>query len=83
MNIGKNVKIGSDDSNNNETVKKLLLNKKLTITATGYLTSDAKATFIPLKKAFTKASMFCHFDPKYYIQIETSASSYAICVVLN
>ena len=41
-----------------------------------FVTSDARI-------AFTEAPILRHFDPKYYIQIETDASSYAIGGVLS
>lgn len=51
--------------------------------ATRYLTSEARIAFSQLKKAFTKATILQHFDSKYYIRIETDASSYTIGGVLN
>ena len=50
---------------------------------TDFLTPKAKKTFIYLKKTFTKALILRHFDPKYYIQIETNALGYAISRVLS
>ena len=44
----------------------------------GFLTLEASLTFTQLKKAFTKAPILHHFDPKHYIKIETNASGYAI-----
>ena len=48
-----------------------------------FLTSGAKETFNQLKQAFTKALILQHFNPKYYIRIETNASNYAIGGVLS
>ena len=48
-----------------------------------FLTSKAKKIFNRLRQAFTKASIFRHFDPECHIQIETNASSYAIKGVLT
>ena len=46
VNIAKNVKISSGDSNNNEPVKKSLPYKRSTIKTTAYLTLDTKIAFI-------------------------------------
>ena len=48
-----------------------------------FLTPGAKKAFNQLKQVFTKAPIFQHFDPEYYIQIETDTSSYAIRAVLS
>ena len=48
-----------------------------------FLTSGAREAFNWLKQAFTKATIVCHFDLKYYIQIETDASGYAIGGVIS
>ena len=48
-----------------------------------FLTSKAKRAFIHLQKAFTKALILRHFDPKCYIRIETDALRYAIDRVLS
>lgn len=43
-----------------------------------FLTSKARKAFNYLKQAFTKASVFQHFDPKCYIWIETNISGYTM-----
>ena len=48
-----------------------------------YLTPDAKRAFDKLCQAFTKASIFQHFDLEQYIQVETDASGHAIGGVLS
>ena len=76
---------GSGGGGNNcedGTVKKLLRSKNLN-KATGYLTSNARQTFIKLKQVFTKALILQHFDSEYHIWIETDASSYAISRILG
>ena len=73
-----------DGSNGgDEMVKRSPLHTKITIGFTSYLTPDAKISFTQLKKAFTKAPIFCHFDLKCHIQIEIDASGYAIGGVLT
>ena len=74
------VDIGGGDCED-ETVEKSL-SKNLN-RATGYFTPAARSTFTQLRKAFTKALIFQHFDPKCHIRIKTDASSYAIGRVLN
>ena len=48
-----------------------------------FLTLDAREAFNQLMKAFTKAPILWHFDPKCYIWIETNASGYAVGGVLS
>ena len=48
-----------------------------------YLTPKVKLIFTTLKKAFTKAPIFRHFDPEYHILIEINTSSYSIDKVLS
>ena len=48
----------------------------------GFLTPKASLPFTGLRKAFIKAPILHHFDPKHHIQIETDASSCAIGGVL-
>ncbi len=50
---------------------------------TDFLSPRAKKAFIHLRKAFTKALIFRHFDPERHIWIETDASGYAIGGVLS
>ncbi len=45
---------------------------------TDFLTLEAKKAFIYLRKAFIKASILRHFDPKRHILIKTDALEYAI-----
>ena len=73
---------GSGASNyEDETIERLSsknLNK-----AAKYLTPKARLGFTQLKKAFTKALIFQHFDQKYHIQVQTDISNYAIGTVLS
>ena len=48
-----------------------------------YLTLDAKRAFDQLREAFTEAPILQHFDPEWYIRVETDASGYAIGGVLS
>ena len=48
-----------------------------------YLIPDAKKASDQLRQAFTKASIFQHFGPEQYIQVETEASGQAIGEVLS
>ena len=50
---------------------------------TDFLTPRAKKVFIHLQKAFTKAPILRHFDPKRHIWIETDALGYTISKVLS
>ena len=50
---------------------------------TDFLTSGTKEAFSCLWKAFIKAPILRHFDPKCHIQIETNALGYAICRVFS
>ncbi len=50
---------------------------------TDFLTLEAKKAFIHLRKAFIKAPILMHFDPKCHIYIETNALGYAIGGVLS
>ena len=43
-----------------------------------YLIPDTKKAFDQLHQAFTKASIFQHFDPEQYIWVETDAYGHAI-----
>ena len=52
-------------------------------TELGFLISGARIAFTKLKQAFIKAPIFHHFDPEYYIWVETDASGYAISGVLS
>ena len=48
-----------------------------------FLTPGAKEAFNQLRQAFTKATIFQHFDLECHIQIETDTSGYAIGGVLS
>ena len=48
-----------------------------------FLTPDAREAFNQLRQAFTEALILWHFDPEYYIQIETDAPGYTIGGVLS
>lgn len=50
---------------------------------TDFLILGAKKTFIHLYKAFTKVSIFYHFDLKYYIYIKTDILEYIIGEILS
>ena len=76
----------SNISGNNckdETFERLLLTSKKSNRATGYLTPEARLAFTQLRKAFTKALIFQHFNPKYHIRIETDTWGYAIGGILS
>ena len=85
LSITEDTKIGSigGDDCEDETVKRSLFIFKNSNGAIGYLIPKARLAFIQLRKAFTKASIFRHFDPECHIRIETDALYYAICGVLN
>ena len=74
--------IGGGDCKD-ETFKRSSLISKNSNGAMGYLTFDAKRAFTQLGQAFTEALILQHFDPEYYIRIETNASDYAIGGVLS
>ena len=48
-----------------------------------FLIPSNKEAFNQLKQVFTKALILQHFDPEYYIWIETNASSHAISRVVS
>ena len=73
--------IGDGGDCKNETIKRLP-SKNLN-RATGYLTPKTRLAFTKLRKAFTIAPIFKHFDPKCHIWIETDALGYAIDEVLS
>ena len=70
--------IGGGGDCKDKTVKRSALTSKNSNGATGYLTPSAKRAFIQLRQAFTKASIFRHFDPECHIRIEIDVSGYAI-----
>ncbi len=64
--------------------KKLNLPKaKTNSSRMDFLISEAKKTFIHLRKVFTKTPILKYFDPECYIQIETHALGYAIGRILS
>ena len=82
VDVVDNIKFSIDGGGDNM-VEKLPFYTKTIIRDTGYLTPDTKMVFTQLKKAFTKALIFCHFDPECYIRIKINASGYAIEGVLS
>ena len=66
-----------------ETFEKSPTHTKVTIKAMDYLNPKAKVAFIKLRKAFTKAPIFCYFNPEYSFRIETNVFGYAITRVLS
>ena len=70
-------------SSDNKTVKRLPPYTESTIRATGYLNPNANVAITLLKKAFTRALIFSHFNLKCHIEIKTDISDYAIGKVLN
>ena len=74
--------IGDGGDCEDKTVKRSPLIFKNLNGATGYLTPKARLAFIKLRKAFTKAPILWHFDPKYHIQIKTDVLGYANSGVL-
>ncbi len=48
-----------------------------------FLITDTKRVFIKMRQAFVKALILNHFNPEHQIRIETDASGYAICGILN
>ena len=82
--MAEDAEVGSISGNGDckdKTVKKLL-SKNLN-RATDYLAPKARLVFTKLRKSFTKAPIFRHFDPEFHIWIETDMSSYAISRVLS
>ena len=60
-----------------------LPNFGVTESGPSFLTPEARSTFNRLRLAFTKALILWHFDPQFYIRIETDALGYAINDVLS
>ena len=48
-----------------------------------FLTLEAKLAFLRLRQGFTEAFILYHFDPEYYIRIETNASDYSIGSIVS
>ena len=71
------IKIGGANYSN-KIVKRSPTYTKSTIGAMGYLIPNTKIVFTQLKKTFTKALIFHHFDPECHIQIEIEVFGYTI-----
>ncbi len=69
---------GSRSIKNLSITIKLAKSKKLDFAKANFgrdfLTPGAKKAFIHLRKAFTEASIYRHFDPERHVWIETNAS---------
>ncbi len=78
---------GGKSIKNLSTAAKLAKSKKPNFaksnSRTDFLTLGAKEAFIHLRKAFTKALIFRHFDLNRHIWIETDASGYTIDGILS
>lgn len=61
----------------------VLFNIDTNIKDTRFLNFKASIGFTQLKQVFTKATIFQHFDLKYYIRIKTDVSGYLIGGVLS
>ena len=83
INVAEDVKVGVTGGNREDKIDEKSLHSKNSNRVISYLTPNAKLAFTQLRQAFTKAPISQHFDPKYYIRIETDASDYAIGTVLN
>ena len=57
--------------------------KNLNSQLRAFFTYGARQAFIKLKQAFIEALILNHFNPEYYIQIETDTSSYAISEIFS
>lgn len=60
-----------------------LRNTKIMSSKVGFFTLKACLNFTQLRKIFTKTPILYYFDLKYYIQIETNTSDYAIKCILS
>ena len=58
-------------------------NFSATKSGSSFLTSEARSAFNCLWLAFTKAPILWHFDPEYYIWIETDELGYVIGGIQN
>ena len=79
----EDAEVDIDGNDCKDTINKRSLHSKNLNGATGYLTPNAKQTFIQFRQAFTKAPILRHFHPECHIRIETDASDYAIGGVLS
>ena len=59
------------------------LSNAKTNSETDFLTFGAKKAFIHLQKALIKAPILRHYNPEYYIWIETDALGYTIGEILS
>ena len=75
--------IGGSSNCKDEMIKRSPLISKNSNGITGYLTPNAKKTFIQLRQAFTKGLILWYFDPECHIRIEIDASGYVISGVLS
>ena len=57
--------------------------KNLSKSTLDFFTPETKLAFTKLRKAFLKALILHHFNPKRHIRIETNVSSYAISGVFS
>lgn len=48
-----------------------------------FLIPEAKLAFLQLRQAVINVFILYHFDPEYYIQIETNVFGYAIVGILS
>ena len=83
IDLVENAEVGVGGSDREDETNRRSPNSKNTNGARGYLTLKAKLAFTQLKKAFTKAPIFRHFDLECHMRIEIDASSYAIGKVFS
>jgi hypothetical protein len=48
-----------------------------------YFTKEARAAFKKLKKRFQSALIFCLYDPKFPIRLETDISKFVIKIIIS
>ena len=76
--MAKDAEVGVSGGNCEDKTGRKSLRSKNSNGVTSYLTPKARLACTQLKKAFTKAPIFRHFDPECHIRIETDALCYAI-----
>ena len=81
IDVADDAEVGVDGSDCKDGIVKKLPHSKH-LNGAGFLTPEARLAFIQLRKALSEALILRHFDPEYYIRIETDASGYAIGWVL-
>ena len=78
---------GKDKDNEIRKNQKMSKSKKLSkskkIVRSDFLIPKTRLAFTKLRGVFVKALILYHFDPKHYIQVETSILSYAIGEVFS